>query len=151
MYSVGAAPGLAAPDSGLPLLRSVYRLLHRVRVGRILRALRGDHPPAALRALHLPHGLQPQAHGLDGHLEVLVSVLGVQPQTHGLDGHLEVLVSVLGVQTHGLDGHLEVLVSSPDPNSKHPLQCIWIQPQTHGLQPQAHGLDGHLEVLVSSH
>ena len=69
----GVALGLETPDQGLAVLRAVDRLFYRVRVGRLLRALRGGYPAAALLTLHLPHGRQRQNHGLDGHLEVLVS------------------------------------------------------------------------------
>ena len=73
MSAVGSAFRLAPPDARLFLLRYEHRLLHRLRLGRLLPALGVGHPPHPLQSLHHSHGLQPSADGLDGQLEMLVS------------------------------------------------------------------------------
>ena len=70
---IGAVLGLAASDPWLVLLCHVHQLFHRILLGWLVYALRGYCPPSPLYPLHCPHGIQPQTHGLDGHMEMLVS------------------------------------------------------------------------------
>ena len=67
---VGAAPGLEASYTWRLLLRHVAGLLHRIRLGRLLPALRGRGPTRPLYPLHSADGVQPAPHGLDGVIQV---------------------------------------------------------------------------------